>query len=122
MRHLLGLTGARALLSHAVQGGRSAEELRQALGEQGEALAHQIVIPDLTAEGRPAVLVDGAEAGPADPGILEGRRVGPDDLFMLNSTSGTTGLPKCVMHTQNRWFYFHQLAARSGGSATTRSS
>jgi acyl-CoA synthetase len=33
---------------------------------------------------------------------------------MLNSTSGTTGLPKCVMHTQNRWFYFHQLAALSG--------
>ena len=22
----------------------------------------------------------------------------PDDLFMLNSTSGTTGLPKVVMH------------------------
>ena len=34
---------------------------------------------------------------------LEARRIGPDDLFLVNSTSGTTGLPKCVMHTQNRW-------------------
>jgi acyl-CoA synthetase len=39
----------------------------------------------------------------------------PDSLFLLNSTSGTTGLPKCVMHTQNRWFYFHHLAAAAGG-------
>ena len=29
----------------------------------------------------------------------------------MNSTSGTTGLPKCVRQFQNRWFYFHQLAA-----------
>jgi acyl-CoA synthetase len=28
-------------------------------------------------------------------------------LFFINSTSGTTGRPKCVMHTQNRWKYFH---------------
>lgn len=38
----------------------------------------------------------------------------PFELFFLNSTSGTTGLPKCVMQTQNRWFYFHQLAETYG--------
>jgi len=38
----------------------------------------------------------------------------PDALFLINSTSGTTGMPKCVMHTQNRWFYFHQVAAAAG--------
>ena len=41
-------------------------------------------------------------------------RLGPSELFLLNSTSGTTGLPKCVMQTQNRWFYFHQLAKEYG--------
>ena len=38
----------------------------------------------------------------------------PADLWLLNSTSGTTGLPKCVMHTQSRWFFFHRLAAEAG--------
>jgi acyl-CoA synthetase len=42
--------------------------------------------------------------------VPSGRALGPDELWMLNSTSGTTGLPKCVMHAQRRWFEFHRLA------------
>jgi acyl-CoA synthetase len=40
------------------------------------------------------------------------RPIGADELWFLNSTSGTTGLPKIVMHNQARWFAFHDLADR----------
>ncbi len=40
------------------------------------------------------------------------RSIGRNDLWFLNSTSGTTGLPKIVMHSQARWFAFHEFADR----------
>ncbi|MFM8861601.1 MAG: class I adenylate-forming enzyme family protein [Acidimicrobiia bacterium] len=110
--HLLGLTAARTLVTSPVQQGRRAEDLRAALA------AMDLTIDRLVLVGADAVVVDpalpaGVEMDPERP--LQ--PLGPDDLFLLNSTSGTTGLPKCVMHTQNRWFYFHRLAAAAGDFA-----
>ncbi len=39
-------------------------------------------------------------------------------MFLLNSTSGTTGLPKVVVHDQARWFAFHELAVDAGELTT----
>jgi acyl-CoA synthetase len=40
---------------------------------------------------------------------LDARAFSDEELFLLNSTSGTTGMPKCVAHSSHRWFYYHQL-------------
>ncbi len=63
--------------------------------------------------GAVALLHELPELG--DPADLDpARALGPDELWLLNSTSGTTGLPKVVMHSQARWFAFHELAVRTG--------
>jgi acyl-CoA synthetase len=108
--HLLSLTGATVLVTVPEHRTRSAAQLKADLAALG---AH---VPRL-------VLVD-VDGGVLDGGVPEGTLASaaerafaapdPDALFLLNSTSGTTGLPKCVVHTQNRWFYFHQLAALAG--------
>ena len=108
--HLLNLTGARSLITAPEQHGRSAAELRA-----------DVAAMDATVDRHLLVGLDACVVDPALPNGVEidpdcaFRPIHPDELFLLNSTSGTTGLPKCVMHTQNRWFYFHQLAADAGG-------
>src|SRR5271165_43717 len=64
-------------------------------------LTHDADVPRLNTDAKPRTLAVGAQ-------------LGPDDVFLINSTSGTTGLPKCVVHTENRWHYFHQKAVANG--------
>ena len=116
IRHLLGKTAARALVSRAVQGELGLEAFAAELRAQG-ALRHHVVVEGELATADP-LRVDGAPVRAPDPvatdAAIAARRLGPDDLFLLNSTSGTTGLPKCVTHDQARWIAFHELAVVAG--------
>lgn len=67
-----------------------------------------------TAIGCPVLTLDELSLGTDGADPSPDARLGPDDVFLINSTSGTTGLPKCVVHTQNRWCYFHQQAVANG--------
>ncbi len=112
LRHLLGKTGAAALVTHDRHRDRdTAEQFAELRGEVGS-LRHHLVVPRFELDAAAAIGVGGVASDPA-PAPRE-RRVGPDELWMVNSTSGTTGLPKCVMHSQNRWHYFHHAAAEVG--------
>jgi acyl-CoA synthetase len=113
IEHLVGKTGATALVSLAVHREHDISTIAADLRRAGMPVRHHIVLD----EAGSIISIDGAPPpvlSDTDRAEIGGRALGPDELFLLNSTSGTTGLPKCVMHSQNRWFYFHQLAVEAG--------
>ena len=118
LRHLLERTGARGILSRQRHRENDMKNWVAELRAGGLPLQHHIIVPG-ELEEHEAILTDGLDAdeSASDASLdsaLEDRRLGPEDLFLLNSTSGTTGMPKCVRHDQNRWLHFHRLAVESG--------
>lgn len=110
LRHLLTRTAARVLISQSSLRGDDLRARFELLRAQGLPLLHHII-----AEGE---TFDVPVRDISDPPRSE-QWSSIDDLFLLNSTSGTTGMPKCVTHDQSRWMYFHELAV-AGGRLTER--
>ncbi len=117
IEHLTRRTSARALVTTATHRGRDAAEAVRSLQDRGVDLAfHVVVSADRVEEVRdvsgpnPVAI----EVGRASAAELDARSFGPNDVFLLNSTSGTTGLPKCVTQFENRWIYFSRLAMKAG--------
>ncbi|HKA13900.1 MAG TPA: class I adenylate-forming enzyme family protein [Myxococcota bacterium] len=102
IRHLVARSGAVALVSRARHRDLDARALAERLRADGAPLRHHLVDEDDFARL--------AAPGERERRALAERRLGVGDLFLLNSTSGTTGLPKCVQHDQARWHHFHRLA------------
>ncbi|RIJ71328.1 acyl--CoA ligase [Nakamurella silvestris] len=112
--HLVTLSGATILVTAALHRGADMFELAEQLRAAGAPLDHHLVVEP----GPPySALLDG-EREPVISAVnrralLDGRAAGLGELFVLNSTSGTTGMPKCVAHHQNRWLYFHEQVLRT---------
>ena len=109
IRHLVRKSGAAALVTRPASRDHDFRALFEALRSEGAQLRHHVV-----AERQLDTDEVCYAGGPPAPADLGSRRLGVGDLFLLNSTSGTTGLPKCVMHHPARWFHFHELAVASG--------
>lgn len=121
LRHLLERTGAVALVTHERHGDEPAAAIVQRLRADGVGVRRHVVLPRRPGtDGLEGTTVDGAPA-PAGPqgaaldAMVAARRLGADDLFCVNSTSGTTGMPKCVLHTQNRHTYINEMAKHLAG-------
>lgn len=118
IEHLLRVTGATALVSRPHYRDLELGALVSELRESGVNLRATIAVESalrvgdsVSVNGEPVVL---SLATTSERAQLDSRRLGADDLWLINSTSGTTGMPKCVMHHQARWFFFHELALRTG--------
>ncbi|GIJ66839.1 class I adenylate-forming enzyme family protein [Virgisporangium ochraceum] len=91
--HVLRHTGAVALATRREHRGRPGKEIADRAGVRHVEL--DLDLPPSTVERTTGL--------------------GPDELFFINSTSGTTGLPKCVAQTMNVRKYFGPLAHAAAG-------
>lgn len=105
VEHLLRKSTARALITAPTHRGRTGAEIRQAMAARGVEVEVLMTVSDAGVEE-----VIGSAGPPVEPSPL-----GPNEISMLNSTSGTTGLPKCVTQYDNRWIHFSRLAIEAGG-------
>ncbi len=112
IEHLLRQSSARVWISRDVHADRSTASFIAELRGEGVALDHHVVIAS-EPTASPEISVDGtAPVGEAPPPAETARR--PGEVSLLNSTSGTTGMPKCVVHDLDRWLAFHALAVPRG--------
>ena len=114
LRHLLGKTGATGLITHTEHRNQDMAGVVAERRAEGFPLRTHVALPRYDLEPDGPVSHNGKVIELTPTRIGDDRRRGPEELWLINSTSGTTGLPKCVMHAQNRWYYFHRTAVDVG--------
>jgi acyl-CoA synthetase len=119
LRHLLGKSGATTLLTVPEMAGRDTREIFERTRADLPALVRYLNVYDWMPPPTGVVTHAAAADMLAAAGRrIAGRRTPVDELAMLNSTSGTTGLPKCVAHEERRWLKYHEYAVDAGALTT----
>ncbi|WP_432150975.1 AMP-binding protein [Streptomyces sp. bgisy029] len=106
LRHRLSLTEARVCITLPEWSGTPLAEIATGLLDELPSLQHVLVVdgPRLPEGARPFhehFVAEAREERDGAAGRLEGLALGADDPFVVLFTSGTTGLSKGVLHSQN---------------------
>ncbi|MGW7095697.1 AMP-binding protein [Streptomyces sp. NPDC054874] len=105
LRHRLGLTEARVCITLPAWSGTPLAEIATRLRDELPTLEHVLVVDGPPPEGaRPFhdhFVAEEREEREGAAARLDGLALGPDDPFVVLFTSGTTGLSKGVVHSQN---------------------
>lgn len=115
VRHLLTRTAATTLVTLPAVGRAETGALFERWVEDLPFLARYVDVGDVVPApaGDVRSVPDQALLAAAESRIV-GRRRPVEALSIINSTSGTTGLPKCVAHDERRWLKYHEYAVDCG--------
>jgi len=114
LAHVLATSGAVALVSQAERNGLAVKPLFAQLHQGNAVLRNLFLIDDhfcarVDIDQRIHALLPCA----AMPDMYRARRFAANELFLINTTSGTTGMPKCVAHHEARWLRFAEYVQDS---------
>jgi len=109
LEYLLRLTGCTGLISGSEHQGTATAEVVRELRARGLDLRDHLIVDSETGTS-----LEGSRAPRTAAISAKPEPRGSNAPFLLNSTSGTTGMPKCVIHDQQRWFAFHRFAVEAG--------
>ena len=110
VRHLMQVAEATALVTHASLRDADMNGFFAEVKEVVPSLRQHLVLNEDFESQFPASVPLSAQHAAA---IAE-RRLRPTDIAILNSTSGTTGMPKCVVHDEARWQVYHRYSTDAG--------